>query len=152
MDVPLTLRQARLEDAARLAELNGQLGYPSRPEQVLARLEILLADPHQGVFVADLAGAGLVGWLHVYRQALLEADLTAEIGGLVVEQSHRRMGVGQKLMEAAEAWALQQGCCRVHLRSNVIREGAHAFYRRLGYQIDKTQYSFVKRLEVPSAE
>ena len=97
MDPSFTIRQASVEDAPRLADLNGQLGYPSRPEQVLARLKTLLADPDQKVFVADLAGTGAAGWVHVYRQALLESDLTAEIGGLVVEQSCRRMGIGQKL-------------------------------------------------------
>ena len=39
MDVDFIIHRARLEDAPRLSELNGQLGYPSRPDQVLARLE-----------------------------------------------------------------------------------------------------------------
>jgi GNAT superfamily N-acetyltransferase len=146
MGAALTIRQARVTDAARLAELNGELGYPSRPEQVLARLQALLARADQQVFVGDLAGVGVAGWVHVYRQELLESDLTAEIGGLVVAQSCRRMGIGQQLMAAAEAWARENGCGAVHLRSNVIRTGAHAFYKSLGYQINKTSYSFLKDL------
>ena len=136
-----------MQDADQLAILNGQLGYPSHPDQVRARLEILLADPDQSIFVADQFEKGVVGWVHVYKQALLESDLSAEIGGLVVDQDCRRLGIGEKLMEAAETWARQNGCPSLHLRSNIIRTGAHAFYRRLGYEINKTQYSFIKRIK-----
>lgn len=146
MDENITIRQACLDDAVRLSELNGQLGYTSSPDQVRARLEILLADANQIVFVADLADKGVMGWVHVYRQALVEYDLRAEVGGLVVDQSCRRMGIGQKLMEAAEAWACENGCSTVHLRSNITRDGAHAFYRQLGYQMNKTSYNFTKIL------
>ena len=37
-------------------------------------------------------------------------------------------------MEQAEAWTRQSGGRAVCLRSNVVREGAHEFYRRLGYE------------------
>ncbi len=146
MDDRFTIRPAQIKDAARLAELSDQLGYPSQREQVRTRLKMLMADPDQVVFVADLPGMGAAGWVHVYRQALLESDLTAEIGGLVVDQACRRMGIGQKLMGAAEDWAREKGCVILHLRSNIIREGAHAFYKALGYEINKTQYSFIKEL------
>ena len=56
-------------------------------------------------------------------------------------------GIGKLLMERAEMWAREHGCKIVSLRSNVIRERAHAFYERLGYKHVKTQKSFRKVLQ-----
>jgi len=49
-------------------------------------------------------------------------------------------------MQAAEDWARGQGLRAVRLRSNVIREKAHIFYRSIGYQQVKAQYTFEKEL------
>jgi GNAT superfamily N-acetyltransferase len=72
--------------------------------------------------------------------------MQAEIGGLVVGESHRGQGVGQLLMQQAEEWARARGCRAVYLRTNVIRTDAHRFYERLGYTRIKTQHAFRKNL------
>jgi GNAT superfamily N-acetyltransferase len=74
------------------------------------------------------------------------ADPRAEVAGLVVDASCRSRGIGAMLMARTEEWAREHGCAAVTLRSNVIRERAHRFYERLGYQIVKTQKSFRKTL------
>jgi GNAT superfamily N-acetyltransferase len=57
-----------------------------------------------------------------------------EIESVHVRDDQRGQGIGTKLLEAAEAFASQQGCYRIQLTSNNIREDAHRFYRRLGYE------------------
>ena len=47
---------------------------------------------------------------------------------------------------AAEAWARERGCLAVRVRSNVVRERAHAFYRREGFREIKTQQVLEKEL------
>ena len=76
----------------------------------------------------------------------IESDPHAEIGGLVVDERARSRGVGRVLLAAAEAWAARQGLREVALRSNILRERAHDFYRRLGYDCPKTQHRFRKRI------
>ena len=49
-------------------------------------------------------------------------------------------------MRRAEEWAGEKRCATVTLRSNVIREEAHAFYRSLGFSVYKTQHAFRKTL------
>jgi GNAT superfamily N-acetyltransferase len=98
------------------------------------------------VFVAEAKNAGVVGWLHVSKQALLESDIRAEVNGLVVKEGHRSLGAGARLIEAAEDWARKHGCKNMSVRSNVIRERAHLFYQRNGYEHYKTQKSFRKPL------
>ena len=143
-DSELVIRAAREGDEARLVELSAQLGYRSTLEQMEVRLAALLADDGHAVFVVDLPGTPLAGWIHVFRYLVPEADLRGEIGGLVVDAACRRRGVGRALMRRAEQWAIEKGCSTVSLRSNVIREGAHAFYRSLGYSVYKTQHAFRK--------
>ncbi len=53
-------------------------------------------------------------------------DLQAFIGGLIVDPSDRRCGIGRRLMQYAEQWAVTQGCTSVLLRSNIVREDAHS--------------------------
>jgi GNAT superfamily N-acetyltransferase len=142
----IRIRRATLADAARLAPLSGQLGYPSTPEQIAQRLAIKLADPQQVIFVAEQASGAISGWADVFVMHTVGADPRAEVAGLVVEESCRSQGIGGLLMARAEEWAREQRCTAVTLRSNVIRARAHSFYERLGYQVIKTQKSFRKML------
>ena len=136
----------RREDASAIAVLAGQLGYPSTPEQVERRLAEVERHASAAALVAEGEDGRLVGWGHVYIVHGIESDAHAEVGGLVVDESARRSGVGRALMEAIERWAVAQGLREVALRSNVVRHYAHAFYRGLGYECPKTQHRFRKRI------
>jgi len=61
-------------------------------------------------------------------------------------EGHRSAGAGKLLLDEAERWAREHGCSAVNLRSNVIRERAHQFYLRNGYEHYKTQKAFRKKL------
>ncbi|MGD1995350.1 MAG: GNAT family N-acetyltransferase [Anaerolineae bacterium] len=140
------IRAAEPEDVKRVADLCGQLGYPASGDDVRRRLAWIHRQEEHAVYVAERTDGVLVGWVHVYIRHLLVADRHAELGGLVVDGSFRGRGVGRLLMEWAERWTRKKGCRAVYLRSNVIREGAHAFYEELGYINLKTQYAFQKIL------
>jgi GNAT superfamily N-acetyltransferase len=77
---------------------------------------------------------------------LLEVPLRAEVNGLIVSEEQRSSGLGAKLLAAAEEWACRKGCKSMSVRSNVVRERAHAFYVRAGYEHYKTQKAFRKKL------
>ncbi|HYL83546.1 MAG TPA: GNAT family N-acetyltransferase [Candidatus Angelobacter sp.] len=140
------IRRANITDAPRLAELASQLGYPSTAAQVRQRFRAIQPASQNAVFVAESHIQGVVGWLHVTKQALLESDIRAEVNGLVVAENHRSLGAGARLIAAAEDWARKHGCKGMSVRSNVIRERAHKFYERNGYEHYKTQKSFRKPL------
>ena len=141
----LKIRRARMSDAARIAELSGQLGYPATAREIAGRMKrIQPAAPH-AVFVAESQEL-VIGWLHVSVAPLLEVALRAEVNGLVVDEQQRSAGAGAQLLDAAERWARSRGCKSVSVRSNVIRERAHGFYERHGYEQYKTQKAFRKIL------
>ncbi|NLY38713.1 MAG: GNAT family N-acetyltransferase [Firmicutes bacterium] len=134
-----TIRQATFKDAHDIAVLCGQLGYPSTPEEVSRRLEYILNCSDHALFVAESQGGTVIGWAHVYNYVLPESDLIAEVGGIVVDQNHRGMGIGRKLIKYVEQWAWENGQAKVIIRSNVIRSESHRFYENLGYAVVKKQ-------------
>jgi GNAT superfamily N-acetyltransferase len=141
----MTIRRARLSDALRLAELSTQLGYPATGQEIVQRMKRMRPAAMHAVFVAQWEQQ-ITGWLHVSVTPLLEVPLRAEVNGLVVDEKRRSAGTGAKLLEVAERWAVERGCKSVSVRSNVIRERAHEFYLRNGYEHYKTQKAFRKLL------
>lgn len=140
------IREPRAEDHARIAELAGQLMYASSASDIAKRLEGMQQSKEHAVFVAELAGGEIAGWIAVFVCRTVEADARAEVSGLVVDERFRSQGIGLHLLARAERWAREKGCRQIGLRSNVIRERAHAFYERQGYQHLKTQKAFRKEL------
>ena len=142
----VAIRQMVTEDAAAVAELTSQLGYPSSESDIRRRYDLIKDRADARLFVAHHADQRVIGWIHVQITYLLEADSRGEIWGLVVEESARGAGVGRRLVEAAEKWAIARGISAMALRSNHLRRDARAFYERLGYTITKTQNAFRKTL------
>jgi len=141
----LKIRRARLQDAEQLAELSGQLGYPASRAKIVQRMKRMRPAAEHAIFVAE-TGKNVTGWLHVSVTPLLEVDLRAEVNGLVVDEHQRSLGAGAQLLQAAEQWAAEKGCKSMSVRSNVVRERAHGFYLRRGYEHYKTQKAFRKVL------
>ena len=143
--VPFSVRPMRPEDAASVAVLTTQLGYASTEAEIGRRFDLLRDRLDTRLLVAEQDGS-VVGWIHVQAASLLECDARAEIWGLVVDESARGVGVGRRLVEAAEEWARERGLKSMALRSNQRRTAAQGFYQHLGYTITKTQNAFRKIL------
>ena len=139
------IRRARASDVTRLAELSGQLGYPTAEKQMAKRLRGVLKDRGAVCFVAETKEQGVIGWVHMSTTPLIEVERRAEVHGLVVDERTRSQGAGWLLLDAGEKWARKKGCKGVSVRSNVIRERAHGFYLRHGYEHYKTQKAFRKQ-------
>ena len=144
------VRRATVTDAARLAVLSAELGYPASAEALAQRLGGLLAREDQIVLVAEVSSAEVVGWVHGSEQELLESGRRCELLGFVVDPRVRHRGVGRRLVTAVEAWAAGRGLELMAVRSNVARSESHPFYERLGYARVKTQHAYRKRLEPPA--
>jgi len=139
-----SVREALLSDAPRIAALSVQLGY----EVPVAHIEEHLRTLHdnQAVLVAVVPRVGVVGWVGLAEHRSVTSSRRADIEGLVVEDEYRGHRIGETLVHAAEEWARRRGCTTLRLLSNVVRERAHAFYQRLGYDVLKTEYVFQKSL------
>lgn len=145
MDDALQLRPAMLSDAAEIARLSGELGYPVGAQEMAGRLAAILPHPMHRVSVMAEAGT-LYGWIAVERRMTLESGERIEIVGLVASSAARRGGVGRVLVDDAERWARTQGFDMIQVRSNVTRTESHPFYERLGYVRRKSQHVYAKPL------
>jgi GNAT superfamily N-acetyltransferase len=137
------LRRARPGDAERIGVLMEQLGYDVPAEQIVQRLA--RRGRKREIFVAE-NDAGLVGWAGVCVREDFVGGRYAEIEGFVVDAQTRSAGIGAQLLVAVESWARSRDCDTLRVRSNVIRDRAHAFYERHGYGRVKAQFSFRKAL------
>jgi GNAT superfamily N-acetyltransferase len=143
--VSTTVRRAAPPDAERLAALSTALGYPMAPDEALRRLAEITDHPDHGLLVAEVDGR-VEGWIQVSQPRIFETPRQAEIAGLIVDEGARGAGIGRALLAAAEGWAMEKGCRAIRVRSNVVRERAHAFYEREGFVVLKTQRVFEKPL------
>jgi GNAT superfamily N-acetyltransferase len=142
----IKIRKVKQTDAERIAALSGQLGYPATTNEMTARLKRVLKMKDAACFVAETKEEGVIGWVHVSVTPLLEVEQRAEVNGLLVDEKVRSRRAGRGLLEAAEHWARKTGCKTMSVRSNVIRERAHGFYLKRGYEHYKTQKAFRKTL------
>jgi len=143
--MPVNIRLPQSSDADALVALLPDLGYTASAEQLVRRLAVLREWPDQEAFVAENDGR-VVGLCHVQGVRMLISDGYAEIQALVVSAACQGQGIGRRLLEHACAWAAGRGYERVRLRSNVIREGAHAFYEHLGFEKSKASYAFERKI------
>jgi ribosomal protein S18 acetylase RimI-like enzyme len=142
------IRKMSAADAAAVARLATQLGYPATADEILRRFDRISGRRDAALLVAGRTGGNIVGWIHVQLTSLLESDDRAEIWGLVVDEAARGAGVGRRLVEAAEEWAAGRGIRVMVVRSNQVRVAAKGFYEHLGYVVTKTQNAFRKLLAV----
>lgn len=141
------IRNAKIDDAAVIADLSNQLGYQSSVTQSENRLIEVLNSSDHAVFLACTPENIVVGWIHIFLAYRIESDCFAEIGGLVVSNLFRNKGLGKSLIAIAEEWAIQKGINKLRVRSQTHRTESLAFYEQLGYSKTKLQQVFDKPLK-----
>jgi len=140
----VVIRRAIAADAAGIAALLGELGYPAPAAAIPARLERLAGETGQSVLVAQLDGH-VVGLASVFtRHDITDDAAFARLAALIVRTDRQGEGIGRALVEAAEVLARAAGCRVIEVTSGDHRPGAHAFYRRLGFE--ERPRRFIKRL------
>lgn len=139
-----TIRRMSEADADAVAQLSGELGYPSDADAVRRRLRAV--DPTDFLVVAVNPANGAIGFIHARITRSLEAEARVHILGLVVSSKARRAGVGRRLIAEVERWAATTDAEAIVVRSNTARGEAHGFYPAAGYEKVKTQAVYLKRL------
>ena len=134
MSEQVSVRHATPSDAEQIASLVGELGYPSSGAEIVSRLAQLSEFQASITFVAEMDG-NVVGVAtgHVFP-ALHISPIVAWLTTLVVGTRYQRRGIGKYLAVAIEDWAQGHGASRLSVTSGNHRDGAHAFYERLGYE------------------
>ena len=127
----IEVRPARDEDADEVCPLARDFAtsFAPRRGEFDATWRGLVGDADALLVVAETGGR-VVGYLlaHCHLTFLANGPV-AWVEEVMVDERHRRSGVGRDLMGAAEAWALERGAAYVALASR----RAGPFYVALGY-------------------
>jgi len=138
------IRDVTLDDAASVAALLGDLGYPTDADVARSRLTKLAgrADYALRLFVD---GNDVLGFIALTLVPTLHEDTpVVQASALVVRKAARDRGIGRALLGEAERVARGHGVARITLTSRVDRVEAHASYEACGFE--HTGVRFTRRL------
>lgn len=130
-----SIRHAHPEDAAQVAALLAELGYPdNQVADVRRRLASWAGETTSRALVAECRGQ-VQGIIAVTAIPYLEREgRWGRIVALVVSSACRGLGIGRQLVQAAENAASELGCVAMEVTSARSRAESHPFYQNLGYQ------------------
>jgi len=145
------IRPATAEDEAVALPLIEELFEPPgvrapgyTPERGRAGFKYAVHDRDADVLLA-VEGDRVVGLASVYADILsIRYGPRCWLQDLVVTASHRRGGIGARLLEAAADWARERGCTHLELSSGAGRADAHRFYLSQGMS---QSFNFSKQVE-----
>ena len=115
------------------------------PEAVLAAVRGWVsgaagkAGDEDHAFYVAVAGDQIVGLVHVCEQAHFSGQVDAYVGELVVAPSWEGRGVGSRLMEAAESWAVGRGLVFITLDTGANNGPARGLYTSLGFTLESVR-------------
>ncbi len=146
----LEIRPALEREAALVAgiTLEAQLhttpldGVSPFPTELESADQMALAIRRGEVFLLARCMGRPVGVVRLAERSEF-ADLTGhcsytELSGLAVLPTHRRLGIGQQLIEASELYATEEGHDHVVLRTTE-EVGLVPWYERLGYEVRRVR-------------
>ncbi|HEX3549892.1 MAG TPA: inositol monophosphatase family protein [Candidatus Elarobacter sp.] len=132
----VVVRPARWGDRAAILALTLAMGGHddvAHHDDPMRRLGAALGRADMRTLVAQ-RDARVVGYAELQaRVSSLSDRVEAWLGALVVAPDARRSGVGEALVAAVEREARMLGCDAIVLESSAWRDGAHAFYRGIGF-------------------
>lgn len=141
----IVIRKASVDDAAAVAGLCREgLGYDCTDELVQRKLQGL--DAKRETVFAAVIDEKVIGFIHIEKYDTLYFDTLVNILGIAVDADYRRCGVGRMLISATENWAKEIGAAAIRLNSGESRTQAHSFYRAVGFNGEKTQLRFLKKI------
>lgn len=129
------IRIATLADGAALARLLGAMGYPVEQEATEERLGALIDDPGRHFVMVATVGILVAGVIAGQLIPMLQQEQPlGRITALAVDEERRGLGVGKRLLAAAERWFAARGVGRIEITSAEHRSEAHQFLRNAGFR------------------
>ena len=128
-----------------------ELLWPDHEKEELSlECREILANPDQNaVFVARSESGELVGFVEAALRDWAEGCRTRPVGyveGWYVTPEHRHRGVGRRLVEAAERWAVSRGCTEMGSDAELANTLSHRAHAALGYSEVERVVAFAKKL------
>ncbi|MEM7568999.1 MAG: GNAT family N-acetyltransferase [Pseudomonadota bacterium] len=150
----VTIRRATSDDMTALTELATLFyktdGYQTDVTKLNSRLEALRHVDTAAIFVAELDGAEVIGFVTVLVTSGLEFGMKAEVESLFVRTKVRGQRIGTSLLEAGCGWAKEQGAEEIFLviaaQGEPVRQLEQLY---LGQGFEPSRRTLMYRSEAP---
>ena len=135
----IEIRAARPDDARLWCGMRHALWPEGSAEEHAGEIEEFFAGRAReplAVLVAESASGQLAGFAELCIRSYAEGCETDRVGfleGWYVIPEARRQGVGRALVQAAEAWAREQGCTEFASDTEADNERSAIAHRALGF-------------------
>lgn len=134
----MKIEKLQLADIPALLELYRELlPVENSPQDMAFHYEAMLQNPDYALLVVKEDGKLLGSALGICCHCLaFQGKPFLVIEDVIVRDGLRGKGIGRKLFEALEAFALEKGCAYSMLVSSGYRKEAHVFYEKMGFTED----------------
>jgi aminoglycoside 6'-N-acetyltransferase I len=139
-----SIRLAQLSDRDQLVRFREALWPDSTAEEHAREVALILEGKAPVtmplvILVAERSNGILAGFLEVdlrsHADGCNPSRPVGYIEGWYVAENHRNIGIGRKLLAAAEEWARQQGCVEIASDTWVDNEVSQRVHEALGYEV-----------------
>jgi len=133
----IIIRPIKLSDTKKIEELIKQLYQPVDQKSVIKSIQHHLDNDDYEIILATSSMDEVIGFISIHSTILIHREKPmARITAIIVDVNHRFLGVGKKLMNYAEAWAIKKGCNIIELTTGIFRKnsGVDIFYDKLDYK------------------
>ena len=138
------IRNARRKDFDAVVSLLTQLwpGKSVNPKNLVRTLDRMVFSDNTELLCAERDGR-IVGFASLATLSnLWQEGLILYLTTMIVDEQHRRSGIGKLFMERILEIARDKGCAKIELESAFNRIEAHSFYEKMGFE--KRAYFFSK--------
>ncbi len=142
------IREINISDSDEMYKLFSRNGYTAPEKKIKGNIKALIDEGCEKVFVETDDAGKVIGYVHIGSYKLLYFKPLANILGLLVDEAHRRRGIGRELIKVAKKWALENKFYGIRVISGNEGEKAHAFYKSLGFRFIKSQGNYRMKLDL----
>ena len=145
----ILIRRATLDDRPDWLRMRLMLWIYSTAPEFEPELDTILGDPGQAVFIASTLDGRRIGFIEASTRSYGEGCATSPVGyieGWYVEEDFRSLGVGRRLVAAAEDWARSKGYREMASDTWIENDASIYAHLKMGYQEVERLVHFVKRL------
>ena len=142
----ILIREAIEEDAEPLAKLKKKKKKKTTKEEVAKTPNKLKIQVGHHIYVA--VEKKVIGFISFEHFETIYCDSGINITGFVVEEEQRNKGIGRTLMQEVEKYAIANKFAFIRANSGSKRIEAHEVYRRLGFDSEKEQKRFLKKIDM----
>jgi aminoglycoside 6'-N-acetyltransferase I len=145
----MLIRRATVQDLGQWLPLRLLLWPDDDLEMHMAEAADMIVDPLCAVFLAESPDGRLVGFLEAAQRKYADGCDTTPVGyieGWYVKPDVRQMGLGRRLVQAAEDWARQLGLQEMASDCLIDNQTSLAAHISLGYEEAERLIHFRKKL------